>query len=426
VGGDTRRAFLLIIAAIWRRLMFRTTFIAITGSVGKTTCTETIAAVLSSRFPTVSTAGGGNSHKGISKTVRRVRPWHRYAVIEIGIDGPGQMRRLARSVKPDIVVWVSVARTHTMNFRTLDAIAREKSILVSHLRPGGIAILNDDYPHISAFEPPAGVKALYYGNTARSTYTASEATSRWPERLSFTVSAGEEKARVHSRFVGEHWVSSFVPALMAGHVAGISLRDAAEALAALEPQPQRLSVMEIPGGPTFLRDKNASIDTTAPAFKVLAEATAKRKVLVLTDVTDSTRKARRRLRWLGTEAARVADAVVFIGERCERGVAGAIDAGLPADRVWHFYDIRAAADFLRHELREGDLVMLRSRRIDHLDRIYLTMTTQVGCWRNRCPKHTDCSQCPELVTPRRRSRLSIISELSEPQDDLEPERAVVS
>jgi UDP-N-acetylmuramoyl-tripeptide--D-alanyl-D-alanine ligase len=427
IGGDTHRALVLIAGGIWRRLMSRTTFIAITGSVGKTTCSEAIAAVLSSRFPTISTAGGGNSHKGIARTIARVRPWHRYAVIEIGIDGPGQMKRLARSVKPDIVVWVSVARTHTMNFRTLDAIALEKSLLVSHLRPGGIAVLNDDYPHIEAYRPPPGVKAIYYGRTTRSEYSASDATSRWPRRLSFTTRAGSESVEVNTRFLGEHWVSSLVPALAIGRTAGISLGEAAEALSKLEPQPQRLSVVEIPNGPTFIRDKNASIDTTGPAFRILEHATAKRKILVVTDVTDSTRKARRRLRWLGAEAARIADAVVFVGDRCERGVAGAVDAGMPAHCAWYFYDIRAAADHLRTELREGDLVLLRSRRLDHLDRLYLTLTTEVGCWKNRCPKHIDCDRCPELVTPRRKSRLAAITTFEEePEEEAEPRPGMAS
>ena len=424
IAGDSRRAFLLITGGIWRRLMFRTTYIAITGSVGKTTCTAAIATVLASRFRVLHNASGGNSHKGISRTLRRVRPWHRYAVIEIGIDGPGQMKRLARAVKPDIVVWVSVAGTHTMNFGSLEAIAAEKSVLVSHLRPGGIAVLNDDYPHISAYVPPPEARAMYYGSTGRADFTSADAASRWPNRLSFVARAGEEAVTVRTRFVGEHWVSSFVPALMVGRVAGVSLPEAADALSTLEPEPQRLSVLEVPGGPTFLRDKNASVDATSAALKVFEEATAARKVLVLTDVTDSTRKPRRRLRALGAEAARVADAVVFIGDHCERGVAGAVDAGMPPDRAWHFYDIRAAAEFLRNELRAGDLVMLRSRRLDHLDRIYLALTADVRCWRNRCAKHTDCSDCSELLKPRRRSRLALLTSLDQGvQEKHEPDQA---
>ena len=377
--------------------MFRTTFIAITGSVGKTTCTQSIAAVLSTRYPTQSTRGGRNSHSGISRTIRSVRPWHRYAVIEIGIDGPGQMARLARAVRPDIAVWTSVAQTHTMTFRTLDATAREKAILISSLRPGGIAVLNDDYPHISAYEPPAGVKVFRYGASARSECRTSNVASRWPDRLSFTASCQGETTDIRTRFVGTHWIGSVVPALLIGRTAGVSLADASVALENLEPQPQRLSVVDIPGGPTFIRDQNASVDTLGPAMKVMEEATAKRKVMVITDVTDSKRKPRRRLRQLGVDAARVANAAVFIGDHCERGSAAAIEAGLPADQVWHFYSISDAAERLRSELREGDLVMLRSRRVDHLDRIYLSMTGEVRCWKNYCEKRIACSDCRELA-----------------------------
>lgn len=397
IAGDTRRALVLLFAGIWRRMLFRTTFIAITGSVGKTTCTQSIAAVLSTRFPTAHTRGGRNSHMGIARTIRSVRPWHRYAVVEIGIDGPGQMARLARAVRPDIVVWVSVARTHTMNFRTLEATAAEKSILVSSLRPGGIAVLNDDYRHISASQAPPGVQTLYYGTSTRSLCTASDVSGRWPERLAFMGTCGDETQSITTRLVGEHWVASILPSLLIGRLAGLSLAEASRALADLEPEPQRLSVVEIPRGPTFLRDQNASVDTLGPAMKVMEEATAGRRVLVMTDVTDSKRKPRRRLRQLGIDAARVADAAVFIGDHCERGAAGAIEAGLPADQVWHFYTIAEAAERLRSELRDGDLVMLRSRRVDHLDRIYLSLTGEVDCWKNYCPKRIACSDCRELV-----------------------------
>ena len=124
---------MLAIAGLWRRLTFRTTFIAITGSVGKTTCKEAIAEVLSSKYPTLRTRGGNNHFRGIARTLLRVRPWHKFAVVEVGLDRPGQMETFARAVRPDIAVWISVAKTHTMMFGTLETTAREKSLLVEAL-----------------------------------------------------------------------------------------------------------------------------------------------------------------------------------------------------------------------------------------------------------------------------------------------------
>lgn len=398
-----RREVMLAVAGLWRRLMFRTTFIAVTGSVGKTSCKEVIAEVLSSRFPVLRTRGGNNHYRGVFRTLLRVRPWHKYCVIEIGIDGPGQMEKFARTVKPDVAVWLSVAKTHTMMFKTLENTATEKSKLVSALRPGGIAVLNDDNPYIAAFEPPAHAKTFYFGSTARSSCRASNISSRWPERLGFHAEVDDESVDITTQFVGEHWVSSILPALLIGKLEGVALADAARALSIYEPLSMRMSPVRLPNGATMIRDeRNGSVDTMAAAFKVFGDATAARKILILTDVSDSPQKPRRRLRAMAKRASEVADAVMFVGEHCEAGARGAIDAGMSPDNVWYFYNIQDAAEHLRSVLRPDDLVLLRGRRVDHMQRLYLNLIDEVKCWKNACRKGTHCQVCWELKHPRRR------------------------
>lgn len=393
--------------------MFRTTFIGVTGSLGKTTCKELIAEVLASRYPTMRTRGNHNHYSGISFTILRTRPWHRYSVVEIGLDRPGQMDSFARALRPDIAVWVSVARTHTMTFRTLETTAREKSRLIEWLRPGGVAVLNDDNPYIAQYQPPPFVRTVYCGATARSAIKATNSTSRWPDRLTFRVRAYDEEVELKTRFVGEHWVGSILPAIAVGQACGIPLEAAAAAIAAYEPMQMRLSPVTLPNGATLLRDElNGSVDTMAAAIKVLEEATAQRKMIVFTDVSDSPKKPRQRVRDVGIAAARIADAAIFLGEHCERGARGAIAAGMAPDQVWTFYNIQDAALHLRSELRSGDLVLLRGRRCDHLARIYLSLTQEVNCWRNHCTKFIQCEKCPELKNKRKAPREEIYGELA--------------
>lgn len=378
--------------------MFRTTFIAVTGSLGKTSCKDAIAAVLGSRFSIVSSRGSANHFRGITKTVLRVRLWHRYAVVEVGIVSPGQMAKFARALRPDIAVWVSVANTHRMNFRSLETTAREKSILVEGVKPGGLAILNDDNPYIASYESPSSIRTLRYGTTARSDYKVIEAGGRWPERFSFTVAPeGDAPIRVTTRFVGAHWTGSVVPAVIIGREAGMSPTEVAGALATCEPMQRRMSPVELPGGVTILRDEvNGSADTLAAALKVLEEATAERKMIVFTDVSDSSQKPRNRVRDVGKIAARIAHSAMFLGEHSEYGARAAIAAGMPADQVWHFINLEAGARQLKASLRPGDLVLLRGRRVDHLARIYYSLIGDVTCWRNRCDLRIDCGGCPQL------------------------------
>ena len=136
---------MLLAAFCWRRLLFRTRFIAITGSVGKTTTRNLLAAILRD-MPALTLAAtkSSNSAKQIARDLLSVRPRHRFVVLEVGTDRPGWIRRSAWLIRPDIAIVLSVARTHTNNFPTLDDTAAEKAALLGGLGRKGVAILNVD------------------------------------------------------------------------------------------------------------------------------------------------------------------------------------------------------------------------------------------------------------------------------------------
>ncbi|WP_031495178.1 Mur ligase family protein [Bryobacter aggregatus] len=395
------RYLLITAAAIWRRLMFRTTFIAISGSVGKTTAKEAIADVLATRYRTVRTAGSDNHFSGLSFSLFRVRPWHHYAVLEIGLDRPGQMKMLARVAKPDIAVWTNVARTHMMHFKTLETIAEEKADLIRSLRPGGVAILNRDNPYIASYPVPDGLKTIYYGTGEEAEFRGHQAESHWPDRLRFRLSHGSEEHLIQTRFLGTHWLPSLLPAFAIAKLTGIAIDEAAAAISSMEPSPARLSVASAPNGAIFLRDeRNGSVDTLQVALDVLEAAQAERKIIVFSDVSDSKGKPKKRIADLGKIAARIAHAAVFIGDHSQAGVEAAIAAGMPVEQAWSFYTVEDAAIHLQHEARAGDFILLRGRNSDHLSRIYLATRGEVKCWRESCHKSILCDECPELRNPK--------------------------
>lgn len=385
------------LASIWRRCLWRTTFIAVSGSVGKSTAKNAIAAVLEPHFPTHRTRGSSNHYIGLFKTIFGVRPWHRYAVIEIGLDRPGQMEMFVALVRPQVAVWTAVARTHLQSMRTLETIAYEKSRMIEALPAGGLAILNYDNPHIAAYQPPAGVKVIRYGTSDGVDLRAHDIRAAFPDRLSFAIDNGP---RIETQLVGHHWVTSILPAIAIGEHAGLSREQITSALRTLAPMQQRMSPAETPQGATFLRDeRNGSIDTLETALTVLAEAHATRKVFVFTDVSDSTLPVGRRKARIARTATTIADVLVFVGESNRHSVRGAIEAGAPEEHVHGCYSIEEAATTLREILRPGDLVLLRGRLADHLSRIYLHTHSDVTCWRETCPKKCMCDTCPELRRP---------------------------
>jgi UDP-N-acetylmuramoyl-tripeptide--D-alanyl-D-alanine ligase len=174
VGRLVRRCgpLLFRLARLWRGVLVRTTFIAVTGSLGKTTTTRLLAGILATRGRTFHTVGNQNSGFMVPLNILRVRPWHHYAVI----DGPGVMRTLARTLRPDVAVILGVFPTHTASFISLDQHADEKAMLLESLAPGGIAVLNGGGPRVArmAGGPSIGRAFLAlppsstFGRTARS------------------------------------------------------------------------------------------------------------------------------------------------------------------------------------------------------------------------------------------------------------------
>ncbi len=193
--GRTYALCLWAAAFVWRTLLFRTTFIAITGSVGKTTSKECLAAILSSIHPAVATERSNNGRTGIPLTILRARPWHRYCVVEIGTDRPGGMIRGALLVRPNMVLILSVARIHSDHFKTIDDTAREKSRLLTFLGRRGIAVLNGSDPRVAAMAQRLRCRVVLYGVSTEFDLWSSDASAEWPSRLTFCVSTREEFLR---------------------------------------------------------------------------------------------------------------------------------------------------------------------------------------------------------------------------------------
>ncbi|MGD0015406.1 MAG: Mur ligase family protein [Bryobacteraceae bacterium] len=384
------------LAFLWRRLMRRTTFIAVTGSVGKTTATECLAGVLSARFPTNATQHGDNGRGGVAATILRTRLQHRFTVIEVGTKKPGALKRAAWLIRPDVVVVLVVAGVHTDNFSTLEDIAREKSQLMSRLRPQGSAVLNGDDPRVAAMAARCRGKVLTFGRSPQFDVWASEVSSRWPGRLSFQVHRGAESRMVNTKLVGEHWITSALAALATALCCGMDLETAASALEQVEPSRGRMEPVLLPSGAQVLRDDvSTTLTSLAPALRVLERA-GTRRVLVLHDAYDSGLAFSPRMRHLGQMAARSADLAVFFGERSRWLAKVALGAGMKPGSAHHFPDPWGAAEFLKSELREGDLVLLRSCHPRHAERIYFAQLGTVGCLKPVCHKVILCDNCPEL------------------------------
>ncbi len=172
-------------------------------------------------------------------------------------------------------------------------------------------------------------------------------------------------------------------------------------LAKMQPMTSRLSPQVLPSGAVLLRDENnGSIDTYERALTVLSLAKADRKILVISDLSDANQRWQLRSRRIGADAATYADVGVFLGERAVKTAATAVRAGMDPKNVFVFLSLESAVDFLKLELRAGDLVLVKGRGLDKLARLSRALIQDVTCWRATCTITEECDFCPELIRPR--------------------------
>lgn len=387
----------LKLTAIWRRLMIRTTVIAITGSMGKTTTKELLSMALATQGKTLKTNFNQNGEEGVARTLRSIRPWHRYAVIEIGTDQPGTMRRRAQLVRPDIAIMLCVAGTHQNNFGNLENTAKEKSELLRSLPSNGIAILNRDDERVLAMAELCPGKVYYYGTDPKADFVAGSANSGWPARLAFNFKSATEQVEVQTQLVGAHWLNSTAAALAAAAVCGVPLPTAAQVVADVKSFAARMQPIRVPNDAVFIRDEvHASVSAFEAMFAELIAAKAPRKGLVIGGQTDSKKTPRQRFRALGKRAAEHCDFVVFVGDHSHHGHNAAVSAGMKPAMCPATFSVEHAAQWLKENLLANDLVFVKGRTTEHLTRAVLAQVGDIGCWKTHCNRRHSCDSCVEL------------------------------
>ncbi len=400
IRGGAPLAYELMLSALaflWRRVMFRTTFIAITGSVGKTSATACLGSILSAYAPTNWQPGGENNRATLSHLVLRTRFRHRFTVIEVGTRAPGALRRAAWMIAPDIAVVLRVLKVHSNAFPTIDDMAAEKAQLLSRLGRRGRAVLNADDPRVLAMADGCRAQVRTFGVSLASFLVADQVSAVWPRRLTFRARCGDLIGQVETNFPGAHLLPSVLAALTTAILCGVSLEQAAVVIKTVQPVAGRMDPVLLPNGAWVIRDDfNSTFPTLIAALEFLAQAQASRRIIVLGDVLDSGLTVRPRARQLGQRVAEAADLVVFLSEEGRVSARSAVESGMAEASVHCYRDLREAADFLKSELRPGDLVLTHGWQGRHIERAVLAQLGELACWKERCQKVLPCDRCPEL------------------------------
>lgn len=356
-----------------RPFLRRCEFIAVTGSCGKTTTKELIAGTLGAYWSGTRSPEGRNQHYHIAVSLLAVRPWHRFTVQEAGVGryGPGGIDPTLALVRPTIGVVTTIGTDHISSFGSIEAIAREKRKVVEALPATGVAILNADDPLVLAMRDHCRARVLTYGLAQGADVRAEQVSAVFPDRLSFVAVHGQERALVQTAMCGEHWLSGALAAITVAVSMGLSLADAARAIGSVPPFANRMCPVVRDDGVTFVFDDAKTPVWAAPAaFAFVREARVKRRIIVVGTLADYMGSSVKAYRTVGREALRSADHVVFVGHRASQSLGARKAAG---DVPLHaFFAIDAACDHLADLLEPGDLVLLKGKPSDGLEKIFAT------------------------------------------------------
>jgi len=366
---DTLVALQTLGAAV--RRLWAKPLVGVTGSTGKTTTKEAIAHVLSARFRVLKSEGNFNNHFGLPLMLLKIEPEHEAAVIEMGMSHPGEIAALAKIAQPEIGVVTNVAPVHLEFFKSVAEIARAKYELIESLPAGGTAILNADDQYVSQFGRDFHGKVVLYGFHSTAHVRAENVEPRGSEGSVFDVVAGERRERATFRLVGKHNIYNALAAVAVGLERGLSLAEAARALATLAPADKRGAVVQL-GNITIINDCYNSNPTALNAMvETLATMPAKRRIVIAGEMLELGPAGEDLHRRSGQHmAATGIDVLVGVRGLAKPMVEAARQAGMQAEFV---VTPEEAGEWLAREGREGDVVLLKASRGVKLERALETV-----------------------------------------------------
>jgi len=354
------------------------TVVGVTGSSGKTSTKDLLAAVLEHAGPTVATPGSYNNELGLPLTVTTADEVTRWLVLEMGARGVGHVAQLCRIAPPRVGVVLNVGSAHLGEFGSREAIALAKGELVEALPADGLAVLNGDDLLVAAMRHRTSARVVTVGLGPAADVRAEDIVLDPLARARFRLVTASGGSHVELQVAGEHQVPNALAAAAVGLEAGLSVDAVAEALSAAQPRSRwRMEVVERADGVTVVNDAyNANPESMRAALKGLvamgrAEAAAPRRTwAVLGEMRELGATSREEHDALGRLAVRLdVSRLVAVG-----APARAISLGAELEGSWNgeaawVADVDEAIALLRDELAPGDVVLVKASRAAGLERV---------------------------------------------------------
>jgi UDP-N-acetylmuramoyl-tripeptide--D-alanyl-D-alanine ligase len=354
---------------------------AVTGSAGKTTTKEILAALLAARFRVLKSEGNLNNEYGLPLQLLRLEDADEAAVVELGMSHAGELELLAQIARPDVGVVTRVAPVHLEFFASVDEIALAKRELIEGLiGADSVAVLNADDPRVVKFAQVAPGRVVTFGLSPDAHFRAENINDRGLGGTEFDFLGPQGRERLALPLSGRHNISNALAALAAANVWGIEASDAKQVFPTLQATGMRGRVLRYEAGFSVINDcyNSNPVALVAMIDLLVRTPSSGRRILAAGEMlelgpssADLHREAGR-----AAGAAGNVDWIIGVQGEAESLVRGAIKAGHPADRTKFFPSSSEAAQFIASLLARGDVLLVKGSRGVKMERIVEALDAQ--------------------------------------------------
>ncbi len=361
--NTTRQAF-LDIAGLYRS-KFSPKVIAVTGSVGKTSTREMIAAVVKSKYKTLKTENNLNNEVGVPKTILDLEEETEAMVLEFGMTNLGEIRELTVPAKPDIAVITCIGTCHIENLGSRENIKKAKFEIIEGLKKGGTLFLNKDNDMLKNTEDIclSDFNVVYYAVEDTSADITAKNIEEHDGETDFVIVTKEGEYSAHIPTMGTHNVLNALAGFGVGVAIGISPEDSAKALSTFKNTGMRQKVKSCRGSVVVEDCYNANPDSMKAALKTLRApktGTGAQKIAVLGDMLELGEVGEMAHFEVGMMAAKAADVLLCYGELSRFMVFGAENSGIKT--ACYFETKEELAETLKRIAKPGDIIWLKASR----------------------------------------------------------------
>ena len=343
--------------------------IGITGSAGKTTTKEMIATLFGTERRTFKSWGNFNTQIGAPLCLDNMPDGTEVVVSEMGMNHAGEIAEIAGLMRPHIGVYTNIAPVHVEFFPDgIYGVAAAKRELLENVVPGGTIIVNNDNDHVVRISSDFEGRKVTYGVERDAEYRATNIRERGLLGTRFTVVAEGAERELELVLPGRHNLYNLLAAIATARAAGISSESIERGIADIKPAYHRGVIIPVRGATIYDDTYNSNPYALKRTLELMTQADATRRVAVIGDMLELGAEELEFHRDAGLAIPKAIDVIVGVGKRTRALLDGAREAGFAESALHHFDTAAEAGEFLKEEIREGDLVLIKGSRGVGLDK----------------------------------------------------------